>query len=1153
MAGDSSSSFVPDLPIFTGKGHFGDWQLQLKTFFMSQGLWPINSNRKSFQDKLKERRKDAHALYCIQRALSPTIFRKINNPKLSAKQAWDILDKKYTFHQPDFIAGEDFHAIKIPETIGQETPEIIGEETPEIIGEEIPLLCDRNKVISNEIPQAIEEAADSSLPHEVIPNEIQDQGINKEEMSLSLPRDCIKVISNETRELNPAAYTPKVISIGPLHHGIPNLLSMQKLKLEYAKSFLKRTQIRIAEFVHFIQKNEESIRDCYFESKSELDSRAYVEMILLDSFFILEFFIRYAIHSISLSDSYLLSNQDYQIALRDSLWVDRGLLKKIMEDLLMFENQLPFLLLSKLLDLSGQRVDLRKYYLIISRLDCPNTEYFHLNDIMRHIFNNTEHIHLNDIMGNIIKNTQYLHLNDIIRHILATKRSGQNQNGSAAKWSPRRYGGPCCVLPILALVKWKNLIVKSERVPVKNSQDTPHLKNAAKKLSQSRVKFKWVQTPGLSEICFEKRTLHLPRLVVDNTTERYFRNLIVLNVQSQFNHDAFICSYLWLLHLLMQSDDDVAVLVEANVIINELDNKQAVVGLFTKLCRNVTVNEFHFSDICKDLDNYCSSCKGWWNNRVRILKNGYFTNLWTSTATIAAIILLVLTLIQTITSILQVLGILLEWVQRLGIPEAITNSGLVDKSVHHDCYVNRNAQHKFKEKRKDAHALYCIQRALAPTIFTKINNHSLSAKHAWDILDADYNFHHLNFLADEDFHTIEIPQVFEEEISLPVGCIKVIPKEIRELNPAANTPPRVISIGPLHHGRPHLGRMEKIKLEYAKRFLEYTKKPKAFFVHFLQKHEESIRLFYSEPSDLDSRAYVEMILLDSFFILELIIRYDDLPFRIDPLYADPGLMRSIQLDLLMFENQLPYLLLSKLFAFSGQNDDLKNYCTFFFDEVLIGIGIYHINEQFHLTDFIWRIITTEFSAPGYFLVTPHLKYAAKKLSDSRVKFQSIKSPSLSEIRFKKRSLRLLRLVVDNTTERLFSNLMEMEQSQFKDDAYICSYIRFLHLLMQSEDDVAVLVEAKVIINQPDNNQAVVELFKNLCSNITVTYFHFYYICKDLDDYCSSWEGRLNNRVRILKDVYFSNMWTGTGTIAAIILLVLTLIQTITSILQVLQV
>ncbi|KAM7267647.1 hypothetical protein ACFE04_009813 [Oxalis oulophora] len=498
-----------------------------------------------------------------------------------------------------------------------------------------------------------------------------------------------------------------------------------------------------------------------------------------------------------------------------------------------------------------------------------------------------------------------------------------------------------------------------------------------------------------------------------------------------------------------------------------------------------------------------------------------------------------------------------------------------------------NAQQQLEEERKDAHALYCIQQSLAPTIFSKINNlalslsdkydldffcptilpkinnPALSAKDAWDILDVEYNQKH-GFIADDDFTTAKILIMTDEDISLPFLSSRVISKNIRELNPEAYTP-KVISIGPLHHRRPHLVNMEKHKLDYAKSFLEQTNKPKAFFVKFIQRHEESIHGFYSyerdirsfyssEPCELDSRSYVEMILLDSFFILELITRAIIGHLK----WEDPGLLKKIKVDLLMLENQLPFKLLSELYAFSGQNKQLRMDCRDFFLRDLLGFRPSHYidKDPLHFIDFIQCNLNSRRDDMPLRSIKPYLKNAAKNLSNSRVKFQLTESQWLNDICFKKRSLHLPRLLVDNMTETLFRNIMVVIEDELvmSNDTLIYSYLWFLHLLMQSDDDVSVLVEANVIENRLDNNQAVVELFNNLCGNInTFDQFRFSEICKDLDDYVISWEGWYNNRKRILKDVYFSNLWTSTGTIAAIILLVLTLIQAITSILQVVHV
>ncbi|KAM7267500.1 hypothetical protein ACFE04_009666 [Oxalis oulophora] len=522
MAGGSSSSFVPDLPIFDGKDHFDGWQLNMKKNFKSQGLWyNVKKGILTSTDDDEEKRKDAHALYCIQQALVPTIFSLINNPALSAKDAWDILDVEYN-KKHKFLADDDFTAAEI--------------------------LIMPDKDISD----------------------------------ISLPSHCIKVIPNEIRELNPAAYTPQLISIGPLHHRIrrPHLLSMQNLKLRYAKRFLERTNKPKAFFVKFIQRHKVEIRDFYDSEPCKLDSRSYVEMILLDSFFILELIIRV--------NPWMCNDLELE-------WEDRGLLKKIKVDLLMFENQLPFLLLSQLYAFRhGQNKELR--------MDCRN---FFLGDLLG--FQRSHYID-NDNIDN-----DPLHFIHFIQCNLNSRRNN---------------------MPL--------------------PSDKPYLKNAAKNLSHSRVKFQLTESQGLTAICFKKRSLRLPRLVVDNMTERLFRNIMISERGLVMSNDTLIYSYLSFLHLLMQSDDDVSVLVEANVIENRLDNNQAVVELFKNLCGNInTCDQFYFYKICKDLDDYVISREGWYNNSKRILKDVYFSNVWTGTATIAAAILLLLTLSQTIMSFVQ--------------------------------------------------------------------------------------------------------------------------------------------------------------------------------------------------------------------------------------------------------------------------------------------------------------------------------------------------------------------------------------------------------------------------------------------------------------------------------------------------------------------
>ncbi|KAM7272460.1 hypothetical protein ACFE04_027123 [Oxalis oulophora] len=414
------------------------------------------------------------------------------------------------------------------------------------------------------------------------------------------------------------------------------------------------------------------------------------------------------------------------------------------------------------------------------------------------------------------------------------------------------------------------------------------------------------------------------------------------------------------------------------------------------------------------------------------------------------------------------------------------------------------------------------------------------------------------FLEDIDFHAIVTTKTSDS--TWHTGCTQWIDKSQRDLNPLAYTP-RFLSMGPLHHGRPEFADMEKHKLNYANSFLERSKIRKESFVHFFKEREESIRLFYSVASQLGSRDYVEMIMLDSFFIMELIIRWWDkknghFDYANDPLLHDVWFRDNIPLDMMLFENQLPYRLLSELFYFIGRSDFLNVFVQYFmniFGNEYPMASSEEGRDQFNLTYYVRHSIVLGIALQDNRekrSSLKKLKYAAKKLCGSRVKFYGRRYGCLRDINFDKRILALPVFEVDNTTEMRYCNLIGLEQSKFKDNAYICSYILLLHMLLQSSDDVAVLVEEGLIINRLDNNQAVVELFKNLSKSIKIDVYYFTEVCKELNHYCSSWKGWWNYCRKILKDGYFNNIWTSTGTIAAVILLLLTLIQTITSILQV---
>lgn len=71
-------------------------------------------------------------------------------------------------------------------------------------------------------------------------------------------------IPNELRQGKNDVYTPKVISIGPLHHGNRRLEATEEHKVRYLDDYLSQTGVILEHLVRFIGDKEEIIRSCYF-------------------------------------------------------------------------------------------------------------------------------------------------------------------------------------------------------------------------------------------------------------------------------------------------------------------------------------------------------------------------------------------------------------------------------------------------------------------------------------------------------------------------------------------------------------------------------------------------------------------------------------------------------------------------------------------------------------------------------------------------------------------------------------------------------------------------------------------------------------------------------------------------------------------------
>jgi hypothetical protein len=118
---------------------------------------------------------------------------------------------------------------------------------------------------------------------------------------------------------------------------------------------------------------------------------------------------------------------------------------------------------------------------------------------------------------------------------------------------------------------------------------------------------------------------------------------------------------------------------------------------------------------------------------------------------------------------------------------------------------------------------------------------------------------------------IDIPQI-NEPARWPECCIYRVPNKLRQVNKEAYTP-KLVSIGPFHHDLEELKGMEKQKLIYFQDFCLQTGKNQKDLASIIEKKEEKIRHYYSETFDqLNRKKFVEIILLDVIFIIELFLK-----------------------------------------------------------------------------------------------------------------------------------------------------------------------------------------------------------------------------------------------------------------------------------------
>lgn len=156
--------------------------------------------------------------------------------------------------------------------------------------------------------------------------------------------------------------------------------------------------------------------------------------------------------------------------------------------------------------------------------------------------------------------------------------------------------------------------------------------------------------------------------------------------------------------------------------------------------------------------------------------------------------------------------------------------------------------------------------------------------------------------------------------------------------------------------------------------------------------------------------------------------------------------------------------------------------------------------------------------------------------------------SLLDIRFMDGVIEIPCLPIDESSESLFKNLLALEQIDPRFGNDISAYVTFMSQVITTADDATMLVQRDIIVHMMDSDDEVAALFTRLTKQVTFRFDCKYYLkslCYSLE---AHYQSRLNRWIAWLWLNHFGNPWMALAALAAVVVLVCTIVQTIYTVL-----
>ncbi|KAI3840339.1 hypothetical protein MKX03_019491 [Papaver bracteatum] len=413
-------------------------------------------------------------------------------------------------------------------------------------------------------------------------------------------------------------------------------------------------------------------------------------------------------------------------------------------------------------------------------------------------------------------------------------------------------------------------------------------------------------------------------------------------------------------------------------------------------------------------------------------------------------------------------------------------------------------------------------------------------------------------------------------------CIYKVHEKLHAVSSPSVYVPAVVSIGPIHYGDEKLKGTEEVKFYYMSDVLtQRGKKDINSATALLEKCVESIgkleketRECYAEPILLESKKFVEMMVVDGLFIVGLFQNYRVEPVMDDdPIAHNPWKSQNLIWDLLLLENQIPMFVLESLYKLTASEEEqslntigylaygfFKNYINLPRDEIVLhkmketdlheGVHYMHLldhlantlhplvdNEEREICPSLRQLrhalrVTTKFIIE-LFLPKPTTVHTSRLYmpSATQLNIAGIKivkgstDGSFLDISFKDGVMTIPPVVISGRTEPLLRNLIAAEQFSDRYTIYVTSYALFMDRLIVTEKDVEFLRNKGIITNNLGRFQEVADMFSRLHREVVLG-APFYYL-GTFDRVTEYYNDCWNFWKATIKRKYFIDPWVTT--------------------------